>query len=216
MTTRHRKHSNPFTFRDVLARPDYEIVFGRRAPLEVEIGFGKGKFLIELATARGEVNFVGLEIRQFLVERMIHQATKLGIKNIHAVHCNANTALAVLFAPQEVQRFYVHFPDPWFKTRHHKRRVINLQTAESMWQLLMPHGEVHVMTDYLPIARDAQSALTQNGFELILDQEKVDDLETTAIRSEREEWHLSQGDPVHRMSFRKLPTMANHPRVFTP
>jgi len=198
---RHRRHANPFTFRQEVARPDYVSIYGRIAPLEVEIGFGKGQFTLALAAARPEVNILGLEIRDFLVQGLIADAKERGLVNVHGIHCNANTALTQLCAPGEVSRFYVHFPDPWFKKRHTKRRVINSETAAMMKDLLRANGEIHAMTDYEPIAIDMMECLESAGFTNTVARYALAPEPTTGFTSEREDWHMSKGDPVYRMRF---------------
>lgn len=200
---RHRRHANPFAFRQELARPDYVAIYGRIAPIEVEIGFGKGQFTLALAAARPEVNILGLEIRDFLVQGLISDAKERGLSNVHGVHCNANTALTQLFGAGEVSRFYVHFPDPWFKKRHTKRRVINQETAAMLQKLLRADGEIHAMTDYEPIAIDMMDCLETAGFTNTVARYALSRESTTGFTSEREDWHVSQGDPVYRMRFVK-------------
>ena len=201
--TRHRRHANPFAFRQEVMRPDYVAIYGRIAPIEVEIGFGKGQFTLALAAARPEVNILGLEIREFLVEGLIADAATQGLRNLHGIHCNANTALRQLFGVGEVSRFYVHFPDPWFKKRHTKRRVINQETAAMLRELLRADGEIHAMTDYEPIALDMMECLETAGFSNTVGRYALAPQSTTGFSSEREDWHLSQGDPVYRMRFVK-------------
>lgn len=200
---RHRRHANPFTFRKELSRPNYAEIFARPAPLEVEIGFGKGQFLLTMAAARPQVNVVGLEIRDFLVQDLLADAKARGLHNVWGLHCNANTAIDVLFAPEEVQRFYVHFPDPWFKKRHLKRRVVTEETARMMRSLLAPGGEVHVMTDYEPIALDIRDRLEAAGLVNVNGAGQFAPESTTGFTSEREDWHKSINDPIWRLLFRK-------------
>jgi tRNA (guanine-N7-)-methyltransferase len=201
---RHRRHANPFTFRETVTRPDYASVFGRQAPLEVEIGFGKGQFLLTMAAARTQVNVIGLEIRDFLVQGVLADAKERGLTNVFAMHCNANTAIDVLFNEGEVSRFYVHFPDPWFKKRHQKRRVVTPETAASMKRLLALGGEIHVMTDYEPIAHDIMECLETAGFENQSGKGSFAKDSTTGFTSEREDWHKSQNDPIWRALFKKV------------
>jgi tRNA (guanine-N7-)-methyltransferase len=203
MGARHRRHANPFAFRQDVTCPDFVALYQRIAPLEVEIGFGKGQFLLALAAARPEVNLLGLEIREFLVEKLLKDAKARGLSNLHAIQCNANTALTALLRPGEVSRFYVHFPDPWFKKRHTKRRVVNSDTAALMRTLLRDGGEIHAMTDFEPIALDMLQCLEAAGFENSSGRYALAPDSTTGYRSEREDWHLSQGDPVYRMLFTK-------------
>jgi len=200
MKTRHRRHANPFNFRQSLTPVNLDEIFKRKAPVEVEIGFGKGQFLLTLAKQRPDFNYVGLEIRPFLVEQVQARAKILELSNVHTIHCNANTALNQLFKEQSIARFYVNFPDPWFKKRHTKRRVINLDTARMIKSLLAPGGEIHVMTDYEPIAIDMLQSLEQAGFRNLKEPGRMADTSTTGISSEREDWHMSQKDPIYRFS----------------
>lgn len=203
MAIRHRRHANPFCLREAIERPDYTALFGRKAPLYVEIGFGKGQFLIALAENTPSVDIIGLEIRPFLVEEVLAQAQAKQLQNVYARVCNANTALTQLFEPASVARFYIHFPDPWFKNRHQKRRVINHETAQLMRTLLIPGGEIHVMTDYEPIAHDMMRCLQSVKFTNHFGPNQFAPHSTVTYTSEREEWHMSQGDPIYRMQFSK-------------
>lgn len=204
MPERHRRHANPFAFRTEITRPDWVALFGRSAPLEVEIGFGKGQYLLQRAAAGPEVNVFGLEIRPFLVESVLERAKTAGLQNVAALHCNANTALTSLFQPGEVARFYVNFPDPWYKKRHHKRRVVNTDTAVMLRDLLMPGGEIHAMSDFEPIALDMRESLEAAGLVNTAGKGNFLDKPSTVWTSEREDWHLSQKDPVYRMLFKKV------------
>lgn len=203
MSERHRRHANPFAIRKEIARPDLFALFGRIAPLEVEIGFGKGQFLLQRAAAAPNVNLFGLEIRPFLVEGVLEKAKATGLTNVAALHCNANTALTSLFKPGEVSRFYVNFPDPWYKKRHHKRRVVNTDTATMLRDLLTADGEIHAMSDFEPIALDMRESLEAAGLVNTAGTGQFLTTPSTPYTSEREDWHLSQNDPVYRMCFKR-------------
>jgi tRNA (guanine-N7-)-methyltransferase len=125
--------------------------------LEVEIGCADAQFLFERA-ARGPGSFVGLEIREELVAQVNRQAAETGAP-VRAVYAHANVHLHDLFAAGSVARFYVFFPDPWFKRRHHKRRVVDAALAHDLATLLAPGGEVFFQSDIWDVSLDAMAAL---------------------------------------------------------
>src|SRR5207253_463793 len=146
---RTRHHVNPLNFRPEPEVLDWATVFADASrPLEVDVGSAKGTFLIARAANAPDRNLVGLEIRLPMVERARRDTEKLGLKNVHVVFGNANSDFERLFAPRSVDRVYVHFPDPWFKTRHHKRRVVTPAFLEVLASRLKLGGELHFMTDF--------------------------------------------------------------------
>ena len=122
-------------------------VFGRAAPLEVEIGFGKGEFLMALARSRPRTGFVGIETNKTRLLWTECKVYRAGIRNIRLVHGDAARLLDVLFARGSVNAFYMNFPDPWPKRRHAKRRLLRDEVVERLERLLAPGGRLVVVTD---------------------------------------------------------------------
>ena len=121
-------------------------VFGNDHPIEIEVGFGKGLFLVTSALAQPDVNFVGIEIMRkyqlFTATRM----AKRGLKNVRLAKADARLLLRDRVAAGSVQAMHVYFPDPWWKKRHHKRRVFTAQFARECERVL--HGRpMHIATD---------------------------------------------------------------------
>ena len=203
---RCRHHVNPLNFRAEPEVPDWAKVFAHPSrPLEVDVGAAKGTFLLARAAHAPERNLVGLEIRVPMVERMRRDAEKLGLANVHVICGNANRDFERLFAPASVDRVYVHFPDPWFKTKHHKRRVVTRAFLDVLASRLEPGGELHFMTDYEAYAAQAAPLIEQHpAFENALGPGVMaTEPLVPGVPSEREAWHMSQGDPVHRYLFRR-------------
>lgn len=150
---RIRQHVNPLglhyeQFKGV--RPPFEP--GR--PLEVEIGCAEAQFLFERATNDPSRTYVGLEIRDELVDHVNRLARERGAP-VHAVFCQAQLHMAEIFGDVKAARVYVNFPDPWFKRKHHARRMVDATLAEGISRLLAPGGELFVQTDVWDIALDA-------------------------------------------------------------
>lgn len=126
--------------------------------LEVELGSAESLFLIERAGAIGaEAHLVGVEIRREMVVRADRLCGEAGTPEVQNVFANISVDLPRLFAPRSVRRFHINFPDPWFKTRQHKRRVIGTGLVDELAAALETGGEVSVMTDIFEIAIEAMA-----------------------------------------------------------
>ncbi|MBI3724646.1 tRNA (guanosine(46)-N7)-methyltransferase TrmB [bacterium] len=203
---RCRQHVNPLSFRAEVERPDWEKVFPDLSrPLEVDVGCGKGTFLLARAASVPGRNLVGLEIRKPMVERARKDAAKLSLTNVFVLEANANLHFASLFREASVERVYVHFPDPWFKKRHHKLRVVTKAFLEDLASRLRDGGELHFMTDYEEYAKAVLPLVEAHAaFENALGPGTMAlaPLVPDAL-SDREEWHMRQGDPIFRYLFRR-------------
>ncbi len=206
---RHRHHGNPFSVRDALEPRDWAAVFGRQAPLALDVGFGEGHFLLELAAAHPEWNVVGLEIRQHLVEAAADGVAERGLPNCCPVLANANLHLEQLIPPKSVQMVAVNHPDPWYKRRHQKRRVVRPEWVALLTTRLLPGAQLHAMSDYEPIALEMRQVFeAQAGLENLDGAGRFAAESTTGIVTEREVKHLARGEPVYRMRFVWHPTSA--------
>jgi tRNA (guanine-N7-)-methyltransferase len=156
---RIRQHVNPLKS-DLLEIADVPRV--TPAPgqaLDVELGAAEAHFLVDLARADRQTLFVGVEIRRELVTFTNGELAKAGLDNVQLVFANMSVDMRRLFAPGSVRRFFLNFPDPWFKTRQHKRRVIGPELMDEIGRALAPDGELFVQTDIFDLALEAMSAL---------------------------------------------------------
>lgn len=201
---RLRQHVNPLNFRHEVELPRWEERLARpELPMEVDVGCGHGDFLVGLAASRPDLNVVGLEIRRGMVERVQRRIEREELPNAAVVFCSANQHLRELFAPGSLQTVHVYFPDPWFKKRHHRRRVMTPELVADVQQALIPGGELRFMTDFGDYAAEV--------VELMSAQAEFKDPfggapappDAGRPRTHREEWHTSQGHAVHRHVWRK-------------
>ncbi len=210
---RRRQHGNPFNIRGELIRPAWRELFGRVAPFALDIGCGPGSFTLELARAHKELDVVGLEIRRHLVEELNATAAAAGIHNLHAVLANANLHLPVLFELKSLRLVTLNFPDPWYKKRHHKRRVVNPAWTRALAPHLEDGASVHIMTDYEPLAREIERTFaTTPGFVNVEGEGVFAAASTTGITSERERTHARRGEPIYRLHFRYVGLATYYPR----
>jgi len=157
---RIRQHVNPrgLHFEQFRGEPPPD---ARGRPIEVEIGCAEAQFLFERAASDPERLYVGLELRQDLVRLVNRRARELG-SPVHAVFCHAQLHMRDVFAPASVARVLVNFPDPWFKRRHHKRRMVDAALADAIAHVAVAGADVFVQTDVWDIALDALSTFERD------------------------------------------------------
>ena len=157
---RVRQHVNPLSnkYQRTVEPPDWAGVFAQpERPLHLDIGCGKGHFLMAMATAVPEWNFLGLEIREPLVTTALQHRDAAGDRNLHFIFCNANTALRSLLAPWPgcpLRQVSIQFPDPWFKKRHQKRRVVQPELVTTLADFLPEAGRVVLQSDVEAVAQE--------------------------------------------------------------
>lgn len=131
---------------------DWPAFFGRDAPLLLEIGFGNGQFLVELAAERPEVNAVGLEISQPALLRAARRIERQGLANVRLVYGPAQQFLWSNCGPGALAEVYVNFPDPWPKATHHHRRLFDYRFLDLLATRLAPDGRLDIATDHAEYA----------------------------------------------------------------
>ena len=127
---------------------DWREVFGSEGPVEVEIGIGKGRFLLAAAAARPEVWHLGVEWANKYLRIAEHRAWRDGIENVRFARVDACELVCGAIPAESVAAYYVLYPDPWPKKRHHKRRFFQPRTLGHLARTLEPDGLLHVATDH--------------------------------------------------------------------
>jgi tRNA (guanine-N7-)-methyltransferase len=157
MSNRLRHHINPLSSKYAAFRVEALDLPADR-PLEIEVGCADAMFLFERAKTDPDRFYLGLEIRPALVDEVNRRALEQGVP-VKAVFCNANLHLSTLLAGRLADRVFLNFPDPWFKRRHHKRRMIDRVLIDQMAGAVAPGGDLFVQTDVWDLALDALSLL---------------------------------------------------------
>jgi tRNA (guanine-N7-)-methyltransferase len=203
-----RQHVNPLSekYQTPISPPNWEKVYDRiNRPLHLDIGCARGEFLLRMAALEPDWNYLGLEIREPLVEQANATVAELGLSNLHFLFCNVNNALTPLlesFPEGVLQRVTIQFPDPWFKKRHAKRRLVQPELVNELATYLIPKGIVFLQSDVETVARemcdrfDEHPAFHRRG-ETWLDDNPL------PISTEREILTLSRGEPVYRAIFER-------------
>ena len=144
---------------------DLESVFGRSAPVTLEIGFGNGDALLQQAAAMPETNFLGVEVHRPGVGHLLRRAAEAGVDNLRVINHDAVDVLHHQIPDNSLDRVQLLFPDPWHKKRHHKRRIVNPGFIELVWQKLKAGGLFHLATDWEDYAEHMLTLMEQaEGF----------------------------------------------------
>ncbi len=139
---------------------DAVAVFGRRAPLILEIGFGMGDATARIAAASPELDFLGVEVHPPGVGALLQRLDALALPNVRIVQHDAVAVLAAMIAPQSLAGACVFFPDPWPKKRHHKRRLIQPPLVSLLASRLASGATLHLATDWEPYAQQMLQVLS--------------------------------------------------------
>jgi tRNA (guanine-N7-)-methyltransferase len=135
------------------------VLFGRQAPLVREIGFGMGQATAQIAAARPDLDFIGVEVHEPGVGALLREIGERGMTNLRIVQYDAVEVLRQMIAPASLAGVHVFFPDPWHKKRHHKRRLIQPEFVALLASRLAPGGTLHCATDWQDYAEQMLQVL---------------------------------------------------------
>jgi tRNA (guanine-N7-)-methyltransferase len=180
-----------------LASLDLLAIFGRAAPVDVDLGCGDGSFLCELAQRMPERNFLGVDKLAGRVAKSCRKATTL--ENVRVLNVEIAYAVRYLLPEESVETFYLLFPDPWPKRRHHRRRLVTDEFLDSIHRALTNGGNFHIATDYPDYFEQIQRVARNHSSFAIADLANVDLPSTKFERRFR-----ALGAPIHRLSIRKV------------
>ena len=138
---------------------DAAVVFGRSAPLVVEIGFGMGQATAAIAAARPDADFLGIEVHAPGIGALLQRIDQAALTNLRIVQHDAVEVLEQMLAPACLAALHVFFPDPWHKKKHHKRRLLQPAFAALLATRLAPGGRLHCATDWQPYAQQMLAVL---------------------------------------------------------
>jgi tRNA (guanine-N7-)-methyltransferase len=173
-------------------------VFERPAPLQVDLGCGDGSFLRLLAAQNPEYNFLGIERLAGRVRAAAHKASRLS--NVRVLRLETSYSLHYLLPPNSVEIFYLLFPDPWPKRRHHRRRIVTDEFLDGIATALTTNGRLCVATDQLDYFNEIER-LAGKCAHL---QREPTGADTNLPPTTFEKRFAAAGDPIYRMTLRKV------------
>ena len=204
-----RQHVNPLSqfFQLPLSLPSKNILFEKsHYPIHLDIGSAKGEFLIELATKYPDWNFVGLEIREPLVSLCEKKRRKLELTNLKFLFCNVNVSLDEWLSDLDfgqLKRVSIQFPDPWFKRKHFKRRVLKTNILNSIAKAMSKDGEIFIQSDIFKLIEYMTNTIDKNRY---FTRKNVGDLRSVDknpynVMTDREIFSLKKNLLIYRVMY---------------
>jgi len=182
----------------------WKSVFGNDHPIHIEIGMGKGQFLMQLATNNPHINYIGIEKYSSVLVRAVQKRQEMDLNNLYLIRFDADF-INDIFEKDEVERIYLNFSDPWPKDRHAKRRLTSTQFLNRYDQFLTPDGEVIFKTDNLELFQFSLEQVKEAGW--ILENHTFDlhnsEYVEGNVMTEYEEKFVSLGNKINRMVIRR-------------
>lgn len=178
--------------------PGFPDIFGNDNPVEVEIGCGKGKFLIARATEHPEINFLGIDTSWKWMKYGVERSDKRGLKNVRFVKRDARAIVTRAIPEGSVSAFHIYFPDPWPKRRHRKRRLITGTFLKLLAGRLAEHGIIELATDHDDYFMQMRLAAVRSGVAWRRIEERTNDrLFTAYAKTNYELKYESAGRMLH-------------------
>ena len=201
-----RKESLRLKSENLDGKIDFVRIFGRAGPVHIEIGTGKGTFLLNQAGAQPGDNFLGIEWARKYYRYAVDRIGRWGLTNVRIIRTDAATFLADFIPDNSVECFHIYFPDPWPKKRHHKRRFICPANLELLVRCLRTGGQLKIATDHAAYFEQIKTVLTARNEKL----QEIDFLPTAG--AEASEWvgtnferkYLKDQRPIYTLAVRKI------------
>ena len=207
--SRIRQHVNPLSrkFQQPLQIPDWNQIYANcDRPIHLDIGCARGNFLLQMAQLNPNLNFLGIEIRQSLVIAANQTRDELKLTNLHYLFGNINSSASILLQslPANTLNYItIQFPDPWFKKKHHKRRVAQPELVKILVEYLTLGGKIFLQSDIEAVAVEMRDRFAAHP--LLVQQHSATWLDTNPlpVPTERELYVLEDNLPVYRVLFKK-------------
>ena len=185
---------------------DWEELYSSKGPVIIEIGSGKGRFILRSAEQNPDKNFLGIE-KSLKYSRVLNKrADKVGLTNLRSLNASAEYFVSKYIPQSSVSEYHIYFPDPWPKKRHNKRRLINASFLQTVTLSLKPGGCIYYATDFKDyFDQMVKISRVCKGIEETICQEinsEDEDPETALTNYERK--YLIQGRPIYKASYEKL------------
>jgi tRNA (guanine-N7-)-methyltransferase len=177
-----------------------ESIFPSHGLIELDIGCGKGHFMVARATAHPELNFIGIDRQMKRIRRADRKILNAKLSNARLLRAEAFYTLSFMLPPESVSRVHIFFPDPWPKRRHHTRRLFSQPFMEALHRVLITGGQLNLATDDRPYF-DAITALL--GRDTRFESVPVF-VPAPHERTCFEVLFLEKGVPINRVSIRKV------------
>lgn len=180
----------------------WSTVFGNDHPVEIEVGFGKGLFLVTAGLGRSDTNFLGLEIDRKYVMYTANRLAKRNLTNVRVSCTDARLFLRDRVRAESVQAMHVFFPDPWWKQKHRKRRLFTEEFAAQCARVLRADGILHLVTDVEDYFDEILALVARQGKLTVLPAPSpTDPAHDLDYLTNFERKYRKEGRPIYRANF---------------
>ncbi len=177
---------------------DLQGVFGNGRPVELEIGSGKGTFLLARGKARPELNFLGVEWAGSYAAYCADRFRRHGLDNVRMLHADATDFVTKCLPDACLLRVHIYFPDPWPKRKHHRRRSIQLPFVDQLWRVLVPGGQLLIVTDHQGYFQHIGRVLAQARRWCRTNFPTMHDADGEIVGTNFERKYIAQGRPFYQ------------------
>lgn len=182
---------------------ELDAVFGRCAPCYVEIGFGTGQSLCELAKTHPEANFIGIETYKPGIGSLLYAMDRQGVSNIRIYHADAIDVLTTCIPDAALAGVHIFFPDPWPKRRHYERRLVQLSLLSLLFRKIKESGSLHLATDWEDYAQHMQAVMRQSAFVNCFPNDSFSEMRSTfrPVITKFEQRAINEGRQIRELQY---------------
>jgi tRNA (guanine-N7-)-methyltransferase len=186
---------------EALPRPiTWNELFGNDHPVEMEVGMGKGTFLVEQAKARPETNFFGIEYANWFWKYASDRIRRANCPNARTVRAEASYFVNEFVADASLSVMHIYFPDPWPKKRHHKRRLIQSPFMQQILRVLAPGGRLQLVTDHQDYFQQMEQVVGESGMKVVDYNRPGSAAEGEFVGTNFERKYRREGRPFYAMA----------------
>ena len=183
--------------------PNWKKIFSNRYQMKLEIGFGNGSFIIEMAMKEPRTNFIGIDMYRKGIRKTITRAEKRLLENIHIVYGDARQRTKSIFKNDSLNSIYINFPDPWPKKRHIKRRLFSPNFIEILSNKLVSSGELRIASDCEDYSREILNFLENSPLKNKAGPFQFTNYRENIPQSKYEKNFLQQGKKIYYLDYIK-------------
>ncbi|MBB5888313.1 tRNA (guanosine(46)-N7)-methyltransferase TrmB [Lactovum miscens] len=180
---------------------DWQEVFGNENPIHVEVGCGKGDFIVGMAEKHADINYIAIDLQETVISFALDKVVASGLSNVKLIYGNGRD-LNEYFAEHEIGLVYLNFSDPWPKARHEKRRLTYKDFLKTYQMTVVPNGQVHFKTDNRVLFEYSLASMSQYGMvlqQVWLDLHKDEEFDGKNVLTEYERKWSAKGYPIYRL-----------------
>jgi tRNA (guanine-N7-)-methyltransferase len=193
---------------DEAGKLSWQTIFGNEHPVELEIGSGKGTFLLAIAESKPEHNYIGIEYARAYAEFAADRLRRHDTRNARMVHAEASWWVRCHIPDSSIAAVHVYFPDPWPKARHHKRRLVQVPFTKEVHRILVPGGKLRLVTDHADYFAHMQQVLKEQTYLDVVEFDSPAPLKANApagsiVGTNFERKYITEGRTFHAAAARK-------------